>query len=231
MEQQRIWAHFQTDGLGTFRHAQGRYAAMVKTACKLGRSGSRVLNVGIGPGVVERALHGRGWRVAALDPSDAAVAALARDGIDARVGWAQSMSFGSAEFDVVIASEVLEHIEPDVREAVYGEVRRVLRPGGWFIGSVPYREDLRDAEVACPDCGKIFHRWGHVSRFGLDDLRRELSAHFSVIKLQRTAFVDWSEVRTSGSFARAIAKYLLGRLGEAIVSPSIRFVARSFPHV
>lgn len=231
MDHQRIWDHFQTRGLHSFSHAAGRYRAMIAEAQQCVGAFGSALNIGIGPGVIERTLHDSNWRVAALDPSEAAVQMLREHGIDARVGWAQSMSFGSAEFDIVIASEVLEHIEPDVREDVYGEVRRVLRPGGWLIGSVPYREDLRDAEVACPDCGRVFHRWGHVSRFDLEDLRRELSAHFSAIKLQRTAFVDWSEVRTPGGFARAITKYLLGRMGEAIVSPSIRFVAQSLPNV
>jgi SAM-dependent methyltransferase len=52
--------------------------------------------------------------------------------------WADAeepLPFEDASFDVVVAGEFLEHVrEP---EAVVAEVRRVLRPDGTFVGSVP----------------------------------------------------------------------------------------------
>jgi SAM-dependent methyltransferase len=40
---------------------------------------------------------------------------------------------GEAAFDVVLASNVLEHFEPDVAATVVGAIRRVLKPGGRLI--------------------------------------------------------------------------------------------------
>lgn len=230
MEQDRIWEHYQTTRVDAFGRAQGRYSAMVMEARRRhGAHGGRVLNIGIGAGGVERQLHARGWRVAALDPSEAAAAALAQVGIDARCGYAQQMPFADSSFDVVVASEVLEHIEPAVRQKVLAEIVRVLTPGGWFIGSVPYREVLQDHEVICPDCGKIFHRWGHVSSFDPTQIEAELATRFTSVSCRRLSFVDWAAATTPVRYLKGVIQALLGRLGEQIVSPSILFAARKQP--
>ena len=227
MEQHRIWDHFQTTRVDSFDHARGRYVAMAAAARRQhGRDGGRVLNIGIGPGTLERLLQARGWQVASLDPSEAAVAALASSGFDARCGYAQRMPFDAASFDVAVASEVLEHIEAGTRAEVLTEIGRVLAPGAWFIGSVPYREVLADQEVICPDCGKVFHRWGHVCSFDLPQVRAELAQVFDAVTCQRRSFVDWAGARTPMRLAKAAAQSLLGRLGEPIASPSIVFAAR-----
>lgn len=226
MEQHRIWEHFQTTRVDSFDHARGRYVAMARQVqrCSGGRVG-RVLNVGIGAGVLERLLLQRGHRVASLDPGQQAVAMLAQEGVDARCGYAQQMPFDDASFDVVVASEVLEHIQPAVRVRVLAEIGRVLAPGGSFVGSVPYREVLADQEVICPDCGKVFHRWGHVSSFDLENMRAELSTSFESVSCRRLSFVDWTAARTPMRLLKTVAQSVMGRLGEPIASPSILFVA------
>jgi SAM-dependent methyltransferase len=196
---------------------------------RFGRTPGRVLNIGIGAGSVERVLQQKGWQVASLDPSSSVVSAMMKVGVDARCGYAQQMPFDSASFDVVVASEVLEHIESAVRPNVVTEVARVLSNHGWFIGSVPYREKLADSEVICPDCGKVFHRWGHVSSFDVDDIKQELGRHFEIVACHRLSFVDWERARTPARLAKAVVQSLLGRLGETIASPSIIFAARKRP--
>jgi 2-polyprenyl-3-methyl-5-hydroxy-6-metoxy-1,4-benzoquinol methylase len=228
VEQDRIWDHFQGTRVDSFQHARGRYTAMASQARRrLGRDGGRVLNIGIGPGTLERLLQADGWSVAALDPGAQAVQALQPLGIDARCGYAQQMPFEAASFDVVIASEVLEHIVPAVRAEVLREIARVLAPGGWFIGSVPYREVLADQEVICPDCAKVFHRWGHVSSFDTPQLRDELATVFTSVSCRLTAFVDWQAARTPVRLLKAVIQSVLGRMGEGLASPSILFAARS----
>lgn len=227
MDQHRIWDHFQTTRVNSFGHARGRYASMAALARRRnGGDGGRVLNIGVGPGTLERLLLQRGWQVASLDPSEAAVSALRPLGVDARCGYAQTMDFADTSFDVVVASEVLEHITPTIRRQVLAEIARVLAPGGWLVGSVPYREVLADQEVICPDCGKVFHRWGHVSSFDLPDLSAELGAVFDAPHCRRLSFVDWSAARAPVTLLKAMVQSLLGRLGEPIASPSIAFSAR-----
>lgn len=228
MDNDRIWEHFQTTRVDSFDRASGRYLAMAAAARRrLGRDGGRVLNIGIGPGQLERLLLARGWRVASLDPSANALAALADLDVDTRCGYAQDMPFDARSFDVVVASEVLEHIEPATRARVLVEIARVLAPGGWFVGSVPYREVLADHEVICPDCGKVFHRWGHVSSFDIPQLRSELSSAFAPVECRRLSFVDWAAARSPVRAAKIAVQAVLGRLGAAVANPSIEFAARS----
>jgi SAM-dependent methyltransferase len=47
----------------------------------------------------------------------------------------QKLSYADASFDLVTHTEVLEHV-PDDRRA-FAEMRRVLRPGGWMLFTVP----------------------------------------------------------------------------------------------
>lgn len=61
------------------------------------------------------------------------------------------MTFGDASVDVLISSDVLEHV-PDVR-AAFSETARVLRPGGFHLFTVPpraatrRRAEVRDGHV------------------------------------------------------------------------------------
>jgi SAM-dependent methyltransferase len=113
------------------------------------RPGDHLLDVGSGFGRHVFECARRGARVVALDyaadevaDTAATLAAMAEAGeIDAdRVAGAlradaRRLPFADASFDVVITSEVLEHIGDDV--AAIAEMVRVLKPGGRFAATVP----------------------------------------------------------------------------------------------
>ena len=113
------------------------------------RPDDRVLDVGAGFGRHVFECARRGARVVALDyAADEVVQTTATLGgmIDAgdipedRVsgtlrGDATRLPFDEGSFDVVITSEVLEHIQDDV--SAIAEMVRVLRPGGTFAATVP----------------------------------------------------------------------------------------------
>lgn len=82
-------------------------------------------------------------------------------------------------FDVVICSEVLEHIEH--YEAVLAEIERVLKPEGKLAISVPRRWP----EQICWWLSDAYHRveGGHVRIFKERELRRQICAlNFSFVK-------------------------------------------------
>jgi SAM-dependent methyltransferase len=70
----------------------------------------------------------------------------------------QRLSFATGSFDLVVSTDVLEHV-PDPYRA-HDEIRRVLRPGGHHVFTVPYEE------------GAL-----------LDDVRATLAADGSVVLL------------------------------------------------
>jgi len=230
MDQEKIWTHFQGARIDSFNPAEPRYEALVREALKrrADRLG-RVLNIGIGGGGVERRMLAAGWSVMSLDPDSAAVTQMKGLGVDARQGFAQEIPVESDFVDVVVVSEVLEHIPDADRRSTISEIARILKSDGLLIGTVPYRENLRDWETVCPACGNVFHRWGHVASFDEEGLRAEVSTHFSVLRCSPRSFVDWRAAKSLRRLLRNGVRWMLGRMGEGIVFPSLFFVARKVP--
>jgi 2-polyprenyl-3-methyl-5-hydroxy-6-metoxy-1,4-benzoquinol methylase len=109
-------------------------------------SGARMLDIGCGYGFgldVARALFG--WTVTGADPSAAAARGRSELGLDIRPGLIDDTAVFSPDerFDVVFASEVLEHV-PDPR-AFLAVIRDRLAPGGVLALTTP------DASVVRPD--------------------------------------------------------------------------------
>ena len=101
--------------------------------------GDRLLDLGAGIGAVATPAAERGYGVVAIDCSAEMVTRLRAEHpeMDARVMDAASLDFEDASFDVVTAGFVM-HLLPDPLVTVR-EVRRVLRPGGAFLFTVPGR--------------------------------------------------------------------------------------------
>jgi SAM-dependent methyltransferase len=97
--------------------------------------GRRVLDLGCRSGAFTRHFL-EGNEVVGLDIDRAALAKAAELGIDTVVGDVEDpLPFPDESFDAVVAGELLEHLRfPD---ALVAEARRVLRPGGVLVGSVP----------------------------------------------------------------------------------------------
>jgi SAM-dependent methyltransferase len=96
----------------------------------LPRPSGRALDVGCREGRVTRDLSERGYRVTGLDASATLVEAAAETAPDSDyiVGDAHELPFADGTFDLVVAYDVLTHVD-DMPRAV-GEAARVLVRGG-----------------------------------------------------------------------------------------------------
>lgn len=228
--QDKIWRHFQGEGRRSFvsSHPRLRYlAARVKKWVgqkRVARGAARVLNIGVGDGYFEEQALKAGLEVYSVDPDAGAVAQVTEQGARGAIGVIESLPFESEYFDVVTASEVLEHLGSEQRSLGLAEISRVLNPGGLFIGTVPYAEDLSLNETVCPCCGMVFHRWGHQASFTLESMRHELESCFVVQELRRTAFVSYID-RGLGGKVKAVFRVMLAKFGQQIASPNILFLA------
>lgn len=210
MNQDLIWDHFQNEGGDSFLVARPRVDFVARQLVR----GERTLNIGVGIGALERLAQAKGVDIWALDPGERAIARLREDlGLadQAKVGYSQDMPFADGLFDTVIMSEVLEHLDDEVLTATLGEVHRVLRPGGRFIGTVPARENLANAAVVCPDCGNHFHRWGHQRSFTVEQMAEQLKTRFIIDKVQERFLVDWDSVGFMGKLAGLVKRFLSWR--------------------
>lgn len=93
-------------------------------------AGSRVLDVGTGPGVVAAAAAARGALVTAVDAEPGMAQAAARNvpGLDVRIAVLPDLPLPDAAFDAVTGNFVINHMGDPA--AVLAALRRVLRPGG-----------------------------------------------------------------------------------------------------
>ncbi|MEA2462109.1 MAG: hypothetical protein QOH90_2286 [Actinomycetota bacterium] len=102
--------------------------------------GARLLDAGCGSGRTLDELVRYG-RVSGVDLSPDAVDAARRRGHDdVRVARVEQLPFADATFDVVTCLDVVEHT-PDDR-ATLAELRRVTRPGGLLLVTVPAYQAL-----------------------------------------------------------------------------------------
>lgn len=111
------------------------------TALSGARPGDRVLDVGCGGGYLARVLAaavGPDGRVTGIDPSAAAVGYARRRApasCSFAVGAAQRLDLPDRSFDVVTSTLAAHHIPDEERVAAFGEMFRVLRPGGALLAA------------------------------------------------------------------------------------------------
>jgi SAM-dependent methyltransferase len=142
----------------------------------------RLLEVGCGAGRYLRALRARRPELALVgaDVSRSALARLAASAsaIETRAIEGEALPAANAEFDAVLAIDVLEHV-PDPNRFL-AEIHRVLRPGGLFHLHVPCEGDALCLWRWLP--GQRGERaWkrrfgGHLHRFRRAEILRRLAA-------------------------------------------------------
>jgi SAM-dependent methyltransferase len=151
----------------------------------------KILDVACGTGGILRALYGKGYRdLHALEISQYAVDRLNSEGIFGKQGSLPMIAFPDGGFDVVIASQVLEHIIR--RHAFVKEVHRVLKPGGRAFIFVP---DQCLGPIDEPE---------HVIVYGRAKLAAFLGKYFAVDSIESIKDVNhrmpilFAEVRRRG---------------------------------
>ena len=128
---------------------------------------SRVLDVGCGNGELSEILSNRGLSVTATDLGFDSIhrASSKIKNKNLKIPFVQGdiyrLPYDDHSFDAVVASEIVEHLEKP-QDAML-EVARVLRPGGYFICSTPYRERLR--YTLCIHCNKKTPVNAHLHSF------------------------------------------------------------------
>ena len=96
----------------------------------------RILDLGCNTGFLVNLLQQKGYEVYGCDSSEAAIAFGRQQGIrNLQVVEGNRLPFGDKEFDMILCLDVLEHLADD-RQGLQ-EIKRVLKPGGLAIITVP----------------------------------------------------------------------------------------------
>lgn len=210
--QDKIWDYWQTTGIEAFTSNTGRLDYVGNLVNKFGKS--KVLTIGVGDLYLEKILLKNKMNLYVLDPSQASISSatkvLSLDSERAVVGYSQNMPYESNFFDVIVMSEVLEHLDDNILRDTIKELHRVLKKGGRFIGTVPYNENLKKSEVMCPHCDKVFHKVGHVRSFDKFSMLNTLNSYFNDndIKIWVKFLPAWKILNFKGKIVASLKKIL-----------------------
>lgn len=194
--------------------------------------GERVLEIGVGLGTDHLQFARAGAAMTGVDLTPRCVELtrerFTHEGLtsDLQVMDAEALTFADEAFDVVYSFGVLHHI-PSTEQA-FKEVRRVLRPGGVFLGGLYSRESWFYARIRAERIlrreyrnesledrlSRIEYGTGdakpHVRLFAKDELRSVLNdAGFQRVRLKRRH----AGLGTGVSDAAPRLERVLGRIG------------------
>jgi len=146
-----------------------RIQSILDMISRLG-SALEVLDVGCGHGIISEHISKMGNSVTCADLPTITSIVHKRPALLVVASDAEQLAFASNSFDVVLASEVLEHLWNP--QGFLDEAHRVLRTGGHLIIEVPEgREGLR---------------WdSHIQYFTLEGLKQMPGSRFAIREVKR----------------------------------------------
>jgi SAM-dependent methyltransferase len=186
---------------------------------------NRLLDVGFGAGTLLEAARNAGFEAFGLEVSERAVTSARAMGFEVFCGTIQEAQYPENYFDVVTASEVLEHV-PDPK-AVLQEIARVLRPDGLLWLTTPHGRGLSGKllglkwSVVCPpDHLQLFSRSGGLGMLkaaGLRPIRVAVEGlnPYELLRLGKTPEREPGANNESEGNTRVESSY---RLNEALMA-------------
>lgn len=138
---------------------------------------SEILDVGCGMGGPMRCLEKAGFQVFGIDKYRKAVEFCRKRNLVAKCGLAEKIPFPESSFDVIIALELLEHLNKPPK--AIEEFARVLKPNGLLIVSVPAFNFFWNA---------LDEMSRHFKRYTASILKKEINPVFEPLKVSYIFF-------------------------------------------
>lgn len=169
-----VFAPHNSQELSDFMNSSWWAAVRNQVICKAIRSCDTtptLWDVGGGSGYVAEYLIGHGLDTLCVEPSAEAAATASQRGIFTFRAELRHLNLPNSSLESVGMFDVLEHIES--RGQILREIRRVLKPGGQLVLTVPAFEALRSHIDA-----------SHFIRYNKRNIREELTKNgFEVVKI------------------------------------------------
>jgi len=129
-----------------------------------------ILDAGCGNGAVTNDMV-KNWDVVGCDLSEHALQSVLAPKLVADL---RALPFRDQSFDLVIATDVIEHLPNDMYSKALQELARVSKK--YVLIAVPHNEIMEAAFVTCPKCTHRYHAHLHQRTYQLTDLPNLFSA-------------------------------------------------------
>ena len=136
-----------------------------------------ILEVGCGDGVLINRLQKKGFNCTGIDVSKEALSHVV---CKKHLMSSDRLNFNDKSFDMILCSEVLEHLPVNTYEKTLKELERVSRE--YILITTPYKEFLRASFTKCNYCATTYHIYKHIRWF--DEIKfRNLFNRFKLKEL------------------------------------------------
>ncbi len=176
----------------------GLYKMIVRKAGEI--NDKKILDIGCGDGVLTHMLASCGSEVTGLDSSEEAIS-FARDktrgerGLVFQVGDAYKLPFDDGKFDIVVSSELIEHLQnPTI---FLKEISRVWNGNGPLIISTPIKLTKTPSDH------------NHVREYFFEEFKAMLQEHFTLVEVEKSHPVFWKEFHAKKIFQKRLPMFLL----------------------
>ena len=183
--------------LTAYRASAREQARIADILASVPKGYSSVLDLGARDGYISNLLAAEFDAVTALDLEEPVIA---NEKVVTVKGDITKLEYPDNAFDVVVCTEVLEHIPSHLLAQACRETSRVAKYA--VLVGVPYKQDRRVGATHCVFCGQKNPPWGHVNDF--DEMR--LTRLFEGLVAVKTSFVGRTKERTNAASAYLMDK-------------------------
>lgn len=140
------------------------------------KDAQRVLDLGCGSGHITNKIDKK--QVLGVDFAITPLKKVIKNAIQ---GSIEALPIKPGQFDLILVTEVLEHLDYEHYKKALEEIKRL--ECAYLLISVPYKEDLRRNVARCQECGTLFHLSHHYQSF--DELSFEqMFPDYTIIKTE-----------------------------------------------
>lgn len=188
------------------------YIKKIKAFCSQLEPGARVLDVGCGPGNVEKLLveSGKEFKILGIDLADEMIkharTNVVSPGVEFIVGDIRNIGLEAGTYDAVIASFCLPHLTDKEAEKLIQDISRVLRDGGLL-----YLSCMEGNKSGFESTSFSFGDYIYFNYYSEEFIQRMLRKNgLEITELKREIYLESDGSKTTDMFFFAQKQFRLG---------------------
>jgi len=127
----------------------------------------KLLDIACGTGTLLGKAYKAGYHCFGIDLSEERIKEVSHKFKDIKflVGNSTTLPYSSEIFDIIVSTQLIEHLLNEDVDNFFKETNRCLVKGGYLFITTRYNENLLLNYAVCPDCHAMFHIYQHLQKW------------------------------------------------------------------